>query len=120
MSDDWPEGVPRDDRAEAEAMSEVIAWTPDGQPRQSLPRQLPRPTTVVGSDQILHINGWVILPCREDDWMQWLIESVAEWNKQPCDEASRHQLLGIFDALEGAFRRSTLFQRVNLWRLNPD
>jgi len=57
MSDDWPEGVPRDDRAEAEAMSEVIAWTPDGQPRQSLPRQLPRPTTVVVSDQILRIDG---------------------------------------------------------------
>ena len=114
MNDDWPEGVPRDDQAEAEAMSEVIAWTPDGKPRQSLPRQLPRPTTLIVTDETIFIDGWVILLRCEARWMRWLVESVAEWCKEPCDEASRQQILGIIDAVEMALRPSPVIRRDNL------
>jgi len=115
MSDDWPQGVPQDDQAEAEAMSEVIAWTPGGQPRQSLPRHLPRPTTVIVTDQTLCIDGWVILLRCEPRWMLWLAQSVSEWCQAPCDEASRQQMIGIIEAVEMALRRSPPIRRDNLW-----
>lgn len=113
MSDDWPEGVPQDDQAEAEAATEVIAWTPDGHPRQSLPRHLPRPKTVIVTDQTLCIDGWVILlPC-EPRWMQWLAQSVSEWCQAPCDAETRRQMLGIVDAVEQAFQHSSAIRRGN-------
>jgi hypothetical protein len=114
MSEDWPDGVPEDDQAEAEAMSEVIAWTPDGQPRQGLPSHLPRPSTVIVTTQALHIDGWVILLRFEPRWMQWLVQSVAEWCEEPCDEASRQQILGIIEAVEMSFLRLPKIRRGNL------
>lgn len=113
MNDDWPDDVPRDEHAEAEAATEVIAWTPEGHPRQSLPRHLPRPTTVVVTDQTFCIDGWVILLRREPHWVQWLAQSVSEWCQAPCDEESRRQLLGIIDAVEDAVRRSPDNKRSN-------
>jgi len=113
MSDDWPDDVPLDEHAEAEATTEVIAWTPEGQPRQSLPRRLPRPRFVAVTDQTLCIDGWVILLRREPPWVQWLAQSVSEWCQAPCDTETRRQLLGIIDAVEDAFRRSPDIKRSN-------
>ncbi len=106
MNDDWPQDVPWDEEAEAMTSSAVVAWTPDGKPRQCLPWWLPRPKIVVVTNSTLIIDGWVIPIQATGRWFYWLTERLDAWNKESSDESNRNQLIGVVNAIEREYFRA--------------